>query len=140
MAQIYELLRVRTVRWLIPKYQHAFGRHPVGVLRAGEEYVPDLHRHTVMARLLSPDNGHPVADVIPLWDARLLHWSCDVITLTDIERGPDDHKGLKTVDWAQRGFSSLVLRLPSPLRQRGHLSPPPGGRPAARATKSTSAR
>lgn len=100
MAQLYELLRVRKAGWLIPKYQHAFGRHPVGVLRVGEEYIPDLHRHTVMARLLTEGAGHAVEGVVPLWDVRLLHWSVDVITLTGIER-VEDEKGLKTLDCAQ---------------------------------------
>lgn len=100
MAQFYELLRVRKAGWLIPKYQHAFGRHPIGQLRVGEEYIPELHRHTIMARLLTPETGTPVDGVPPLWDVRLLHWSCDVITLTGTERVGDE-KGLKTLDVAQ---------------------------------------
>ncbi|MCB4359564.1 hypothetical protein [Quatrionicoccus australiensis] len=100
MTHLYALLRARRAGWLIPKYQFAFGKHPVGQLRVGEEYVPDMHRHTIMARLLSPGNGSPMDEIPPLYDARLLHWSCDVITLTGIERVPDE-KGLKTLDVAQ---------------------------------------
>lgn len=71
MAQIYEQLRVRKAEWLIPKYQHAFGKPPVGALRVGEEYMPDLNRHTITTQLLTVDTGHPVADAVPLWDVRL---------------------------------------------------------------------
>lgn len=100
MTQLYQLLRVRKAGWLIPKYQHAFGKHPVGSLRVTEEYVPDLHRHSLMARLLSPGVGNPVEGILDLYDVRLLHWASDLITLAGFERTADE-KGLKVLDCAQ---------------------------------------
>lgn len=100
MSQLFELLRVRRSGWLIPKYQHSFGRHPVGALRVTQEYVPDLHRHTLIAQLLPPEPNQPTERIPPLYDVVLMHWNCDLITLSGFER-VEDEKGLKRLDCAQ---------------------------------------
>lgn len=65
-----------------------------------EEYVPALHRHTLIARLLSPGAGSPMEDILALYDVRLLHWTSDLITLGGFER-TEDEKGLRALDCAQ---------------------------------------
>lgn len=100
MSQVYQLLRARRAGWLVPKYQHAFGQCPIGVLAVHEAHVPDLNRHSIVARLRDPATGAPVAGVLDLYDVVLRHWSCDAITLTGFEGVPDD-LGLKVTDCAQ---------------------------------------
>lgn len=100
MAQQYELIRVRRGGWLIPKYQRAFGRHPVGALQVTQEYLPDLHRHSLVAKLLPPVPNQGTEPIPPLYDVILLHWNCDLITLAGFER-VEDEKGLKQMDCAQ---------------------------------------
>lgn len=97
MAQQYELIRVRRGGWLIPKYQHAFGRHPVGALQVTQEYLPDLHRHSLVAKLLPPVPNQGTEPIPPLYDVTLLHWHCDLITLAGFERH------LKTLFWPKLG-------------------------------------
>ena len=100
MAQQYELLRVRKAGWLIPRHRHAFGRHPEGVLQVSQEYVPDLHRHSLVAKLIPAAPNQNAEPIPPLYDVTLLQWNCDLITLTGFER-VEDEKGLKQTDCAQ---------------------------------------
>lgn len=65
-----------------------------------EEYVADLHRHCLIARLVTPGVGSPIAEVPALYDATLLRWSSDHLTFTGFERIPDE-MGLKVLDFAQ---------------------------------------
>lgn len=112
MAQLYELLRVRKAGWLVPRYQHAFGRPPRGALSVAEEYVPDLHRHSLVAKLLAPCTGTLMVEIPPLFDVTLLRWSCDLISLTGIER-VEDEKGLKVLDCAQTWVLQPIIDEPA---------------------------
>ncbi len=48
-------------------------------------------------------NQNAEGNIPYLYDVTLLHWSCDVITLTGFERVTDE-KGLEQLDHAQTGF------------------------------------
>lgn len=49
-------------------------------------------------------------EIPPLYDATLLRWSCDLISLTGIER-VEDEKGFKVVDCAQTWLLQPVVSM-----------------------------
>lgn len=79
MPHLYELTRVRDAGWILPRHRHAFSEKPLGKLLVGEEYLAELHRHTLTAYLLNPTSGQRLETVTPLYDVRLLKWTAGLV-------------------------------------------------------------
>lgn len=61
-----------------------------------EEYVADLLRHSLIARVQESATGVPFTEIPALYDVTLLRWTTSIITLTGIEQLVDDC-GLKVL-------------------------------------------
>jgi hypothetical protein len=95
---IVEVRRLRDGGWIIPRYQHAFGQAPQGILSLREEQVPDWNRHSRVARLLDQDTGAALEAVPALYDAVLLQAANSEWVITGAERAMH---GLREVDCVQ---------------------------------------
>lgn len=93
---IVQVLRVRESGSVIPRHNLAFVKPFEGVFTLHEERVPDLNRHSRVARLLNPQVGTPVLP--ELYDAALLRATADEWVVTGFERV---EQRLKLVDCAQ---------------------------------------
>ena len=100
------VLRMRAEGRPVPRHNLAFATPFLGVLRLGEERMPELNRHATVARLLDAETGRPVDGLLPLVDARVVRVLADEIVLTGFERVSD---GLTERDCAQ----SWVARMES---------------------------
>ena len=89
---------LRTAGVAFPQHNLAFVKPRLGILLLNDEHVPELHRHSLVARLVDPATGAQVEGLARLIDARLVRMMSDELVVTGIERVAD---GLTTRDCAQ---------------------------------------
>ena len=105
------IVKVRESGKTIPRHNLAFTRPYCGVLTLGEERIPALNRHALVARLRHPQSGEPVSGLSPLVDARLIRATCDEWILTGFEHVTAN---LQEIDCAQ----SWIVRIDELMIQK----------------------
>ena len=83
---VVAVIRLREAGKIIPRHNLAFATPVLGVLNLGEERIPALNRHALVATLRDPQTGVIVEGLPPLVDARLVRALPDEWVFTGFER------------------------------------------------------